>query len=384
MRVRRPLAYAAVVTALVLTTGARASQAQAEDQQAAESPVQPALVLATADLSATAEVLEGRADYGGMWVSPDNRLVIASTGASLTSSMLAGVVPARARTEVRAVKRSWKDLLALQESITQRVGSLDKAGIRVNEVGVLVRDNRVEVVIEPGSPAGSEARLSAEFGDGISVARRTADASPASDRTSPYPTLRAGLRIVGGGTSCTAGINFINSLGQYYALTAGHCGNRTWRQGTSSGPLLGATHANHFGEGTVCDCAAVGPLTAAKASNIVYTGPSTGQALYQTRYLSVHQLVCYSGASTAANPVKCGTVEAFPVNIRYTNYGNRLVKDLVRVAGPKIQPGDSGSPVYVGSNAVGVGVAFSNTSEKWYYSHVQKAFQLMNARLLTS
>jgi hypothetical protein len=175
------------------------------------------------------------------------------------------------------------------------------------------------------------------------VVRRAGRTYAASDGTSPYAHVRAGQRIVSS-YWCTASIHFVNSLGQYCMVSAGHCGNRTWREGTATGPSVGASHANQFGDGTICDCQAVGPIAAGQATNIAYLTPSTGQPLTQTGYLAVNQQACYSGASTPTNPPKCGKVNRYPGDVRYTNYGNVLVKNLVEVESNKLQPGDSGSP----------------------------------------
>jgi hypothetical protein len=115
-------------------------------------------------------------------------------------------------------------------------------------------------------------------------------------------------------------------------------------RGNGHWPLGRGQPANQFGDGTICDCQAVGPIAAGQATNIAYLTPSTGQPLTQTGYLAVNQQACYSGASTPTNPPKCGKVNRYPGDVRYTNYGNVLVKNLVEVESNKLQPGDSGSP----------------------------------------
>jgi V8-like Glu-specific endopeptidase len=72
------------------------------------------------------------------------------------------------------------------------------------------------------------------------------------------------------------------------------------------------------------------------------------------------------------------------VSVRYTNFNNWIVKNLVAVQVNKIQPGDSGSPVYNNSiTAVGIGVAYANSGDEWYYTSVQAALQTMSGSLLT-
>jgi hypothetical protein len=384
MNLKRCAAAFVTVTVAVLAT---AGTAAAAPPAAVDRVLLPAVSsstpidLATADLSATEAALSARPDFGGLWVSDDNRLVVGLTG-TLTTSRAADVrvaAPDGANVEVRRVARSFAQLMAQYKRASDRMNVLG-----ASQIGVDVRTNAVEVVIDPANPAGAESRIEQDLGTGAVVVRRVGGATAAADRTSPYPHVRAGQRIVSGSEYCTAGLHFINSLNQYYMLTAGHCGNRSWREGTASGPSVGTTHANRFANNTTCDCAAVGPIRAAQATNLIYKTSSTSQPVIQTGYLAVNQTACYSGASTPTNPVKCGKVDRYPVSVRYTNFNNWIVKNLVAVQVNKIQPGDSGSPVYNNSiTAVGIGVAYANSGDEWYYTSVQAALQTMSGSLLT-
>lgn len=114
--------------------------------------------------------------------------------------------------------------------------TLEASGADVSEIAVRVRTNTVDIVVSRSSPAGTEARGAADLGPAVTVTRKASSGAGGTDsRISPYPHVRAGLEIWSSATSCTAGLHFVNSLGQYYMLTAGHCGNRSWREGTATG-----------------------------------------------------------------------------------------------------------------------------------------------------
>jgi hypothetical protein len=354
------------------------------------SPAQAARA-ETADLNGLVRSLErlGRA-YGGTYVA-DGVVVVELTRPPTEADRqaLARSLPAGVPLVLRRVSRSWDELLALQRHVTAEVGSLRRAGIQVSSVAVDAKANVVEVEISRASAVGAERQARGGHGDAVVVERDDLLVVAANDRTTNYPHLRAGVRIVASDSSyCTAGLHMYNSLGQYYSLIAGHCGNKNWYEGyynssTSHGSAIGATHSNLFANGTDCDCAGAGPLAAAKATPYVYTGPTTSVLMTSVGDRAQGQSVCYSGASTPTNPVKCGTVDVYPVDVVYTNYNNWTVKGLVRVLHNKIQPGDSGSPVYWGGTAVGIGNAFDNNNDRWYYTPVSRALRYYGSTLLT-
>lgn len=336
--------------------------------------------LVNADLTGTRTKLEARADFAGMWVADSGRLVVALTGAptSAQATEVRKATPLGAALEVRAASRTWAQLLDMYQR-----GTAQMKAYGATEVGVDVVTNTVEVAIDPSSPSDTEARIVGDLGPGVAVVRRAGSASAANDRTSPYPHVRAGLKITTGSKSCTAGIQFVNSLAQFYMLTAGHCGQGSWLEGSSTGPYLGGAHTNRFGDGTSCDCEAIGPLKSGQATNQVYLSPTTNQPMKRTGSLGGNQAACYSGASRPDKPPVCGRVNKYPVSIRYTNYNNWTVTNLAEVRYNKIAPGDSGAPVYSGDTAVGIAVAYSNDYDLWYYTPIQTAMGTMNGYLLT-
>jgi hypothetical protein len=345
----------------------------------------------TADLTGLVQSLErlSRA-YGGTYVA-DGAVVADLTRPPTAADRqaVARSLPAGVPLVIRRVSRSWHDLLALQEHVAADMKSLASDGVRVTSIAVDAKANLVEVTISRTSAAVAEQDIRTRYGAAVVVERSDDQAVAANDRTTNYPHLRAGQRIVASDYSyCTAGLHMYNSYGQYYLLVAGHCGNKNWYEGyynssTSHGAAIGATHSNRYVNTTDCDCAGVGPLAAAKATPYVYTGSSTSVLMTSVGDRAQGQSVCYSGASTPANPVKCGTVDVYPVDVVYTNYSNWTVKGLVRVLHNKIAPGDSGSPVYWGNTAVGIGNAFDYGSDRWYYTPVRRALSYYASTLLT-
>lgn len=331
----------------------------------------------------------GRA-YGGTYVA-DGAVVVELTRPPTAADRQAAArsVPAGVPVVMRRVSRSWQDLLGSQQQVTADIASLHSAGVDVSSVAVDAKANAVEVEVDRASAALAEQLVRARHGDAVVVKRGDAQVVATNDRTTNYPHLRAGQRIVASDYSwCTAGLHMYNSLGQYYTIVAGHCGNKSWYEGyynssTSHGSYLGITHSNRFYNTTDCDCAGVGPLPASKATPDVYTGPSSGVRMASVGDRYQGQDVCYSSASTPTNPVKCGQVDTYPVDVVCTNYNRWTVKGLVRVLRNKIQPGDSGSPVYYGSKAVGIGNAYDNNSDRWYYTPISRALNYYHGQLLT-
>lgn len=179
-------------------------------------------------------------------------------------------------------------------------------------------------------------------------------------------------------------VHGISSIGNYYIMTAGHCGSTVWHEGTYSGPGIGSSRFNHYYNNTNCDCQATGPVTAGQGTNNIYLSPTTSRSITSviTRYQG--QDVCYTGASTPTNPPKCGEAWEYPYEVVYPSpTGNILVTGLWMALYSKTAPGDSGAPVYYGSGGAGLVSGASTNYDRWYYTPLSTALNEMNLTLLT-
>ena len=80
--------------------------------------------------------------------------------------------------------------------------------------------------------------------------------------------------------------------------------------------------------------------------------------------------VCVTAGRTGTT--RCGTVVAATTSLRYASPGlaARTVQGLALVRGICVNPGDSGSPVFAGSTAVGIAVARSASGCYMWYTKI--------------
>jgi hypothetical protein len=158
------------------------------------------------------------------------------------------------------------------------------------------------------------------------------------------------------GGYCTAGLHGRTSDGRYFIMTAGHCDyNHTpgaWWEGVQNGPGIGFSANSHWGNGTDCDCMAVGPTPAEAVTQVVYVTATSSQAVDTVVTPYQNERACYSGASTATNPVHCGIAWEYPAEYVQGNLGNALITHVWQSLRADPAGGDSGAPVYDGSRAV--------------------------------
>lgn len=201
-------------------------------------------------------------------------------------------------------------------------------------------------------------------------------------RSNCGPPWRGGLKIVKvGNFSCTSGFVVRKNLaggGHTYGLwTAGHCGTASWRQGSTSGVLIGTTSENHFVNNSTADVQVI-PINASNKTNTIIDDTAgcnpctlrgfTGSAQQAGNADEFGDVVCSNGYVTGKS---CGTIASIDVDA-FPYLGNNLFNQRRATYGRNA--GDSGGPVYttVGSKAAGSHVHFLQIGSTKYpiYSHV--------------
>jgi streptogrisin B len=180
------------------------------------------------------------------------------------------------------------------------------------------------------------------------------------------PLLSAGDAIYGGQYRCSLGFN-VTAGGNYYFLTAGHCGKvaKTWYTDSAHRTLIGPT--------------------------VGYSFPGNDYALVQYSNTSLS----HPGGYTAANAfvgervtrdgstsgVHTGTVEALNVTVRYQAGGK--VSGMIQTD-VCAEPGDSGGPLYDGTKAVGLtsgGSGDCTTGGTTFFQPVTEALSVYGAQV---
>lgn len=227
------------------------------------------------------------------------------------------------------------------------------------------------------APTGTAAELAAE----LAAAVATAEGIGCVSTRACTPT-HGGAYISTSRNSCTVGLPVRTRGGAWYLLTAGHCvanaRGATWRE---SGYVLGTgTRWQYAGLGTegragstdigIIKITANSRLWNARSRVLVVGEKATTQRILKAADARTGAKVCVTAGRTGTT--RCGTVVTPTTSLRYASPGlaARTVQGLALVKGICVNPGDSGSPVYVGSTAVGIAVARSASGCYMWYSKI--------------
>jgi hypothetical protein len=274
-------------------------------------------------------------------------------------------------------KRTLDELNALQARINDQMPDLRDAGIEVRTVSVEIPDNVVEVGVVD-APERAERRLEQRFGDGVRVVA-TPLVAP-TPRTNSYPPLKAGLTIdsLQGLTSYRCTSSFITEDGgDYFMLTAGHCGpvGSSW---THAVYYAGRMTRNAYFNGSSADAATI-QISPLDRSNLIFISDSNLRAVRSSNLSdTVGALICQSGNSSG---YVCGSIESTDMTVSYSDatfYNQR------RATFPSI-PGDSGGPLFAGGEAHGVmsgNVTYSDGDQDAIYSHITHVNSQLGTRVL--
>jgi streptogrisin B len=150
--------------------------------------------------------------------------------------------------------------------------------------------------------------------------------------------LSGGDPVTGGPYRCTAGAN-VTGGGNYYFVTAGHCGTAATTWSTAAGALIGPTVGTHFpGD----DYALV-----RYTGGVSHEGTVGKQDITSAGNAYVGEHVCMRGGTSG---VHCGTVLALNATV---NYAEGTVSGLIET-NVCSEPGDSGAPLYNGVILLGL------------------------------
>lgn len=146
----------------------------------------------------------------------------------------------------------------------------------------------------------------------------------------------SGDAIYGGGYRCSLGFN-VTKGGEYYFLTAGHCGDvaDTWYTDANHNTLIGPTVGSSFPGNDYA-------LVRYDNSSLSHPGGFTAAEAY------VGESVTRTGSTTGTHH---GTVTALNVTVRYT--GGGTVRGMIQT-NVCAEPGDSGGALYDGDKALGL------------------------------
>ena len=229
----------------------------------------------------------------------------------------------------------------------------------------------------PSSASPSSASPAAE----LAAATATAEGIGCVSTRACTPT-HGGAYVTTTRNSCTVGLPVRSRGGAWYLLTAGHCvanaRGATWRE---SGHVLGVgTRWQYAGLGTegragstdigVIKITANSRLWNARSRVLVVGAKAITQRIVKAADARTGAKVCVTAGRTGTT--RCGTVVTPTTALRYASPGlaARTVQGLALVKGICVNPGDSGSPVFAGSTAVGIAVARSASGCYLWYSKI--------------
>jgi streptogrisin D len=314
VRTRSVRRAAAVVAAVGLVTGTLVATSAAHAAAPAPNP------------SALATTLTQRlgTDTAGTYLDrTTGKLVVTVTDAAAAQSVrAAGATP-------RIVARSGAQL-------QQATAELDRtARIAGTAWAVDPVTNQVLVSVDESVTGAKLAKVQA-------AVARLGDAARLEHVAGTFKrTISGGDAIFGGSSRCSLGFNVRNSAGQFFFLTAGHCGNiaSQWFSNSSHSTLIGTRRSSSFPGN---DYAII-----TYASGITHPGTVGSQDITSAGNAVVNQTVTRRGSTTG---IHSGRVTATNATVTYPEGS---VTGTIRTT-VCAEPGDSGGPLYAGSTALGI------------------------------
>jgi streptogrisin D len=291
-------------------------------------------------------------------------------GAYLDASgrLTVNVLSARAAAQVRAAGATPRLVTRSLARLERVKAALDAAGNAPVGAswGVDLASNSVLVSVPAGGGSAFVAKARS-FGGAVRVERTAAAHTHA---------FYGGQAIYRGGSRCSAGFNTRSGSGRNYVLTAGHCtdlgGTWTTGGGQTIGPVAASSFpGNDYGAIRISDPAALDPR-----GGVLHYGAF--RDITGAGRVPVGSSACKTGSTTGTT---CGTVQAYNVTV---NYAEGTVYGLTRT-NICTQPGDSGGPLYAGSQAQGItsGGTRGGCNQSGFRSFFQPADEALSVYGLT-
>lgn len=300
------------------------------------------------------------ARYGGTWLDPDGRLVVAVTDpAALAAVRAAGVTP-------RLVVRGEAALDATAARL-DRAARLVPSGV----VGWYVDLPADQVVVQARPEA---VKAAAAFATAAGAAPEAIRVVPTDETPRPLADVLGGdpFRTASGGR-CSVGFTVAGGF-----LTAGHCGRAGDLAYALNGEVMGVFRPSSYPGG---DYALVTlypgwtPVGKVRAPGVTGDIPVHGAI-----EAAVGAVVCLHSSITGR---RCGTVTARNQTVVYPG---GTVTGLTRTT-LCAEPGDSGAPVLAGNQAQGIisgGSGNCTTGGVSYFQPIRKPLAAYGVTLLTS
>lgn len=304
--------------------------------------------------------------YAGEWIDQQAggvlRVAVAGTAASADYARLRALLPAGARVAFVKARYSLTALTQAYDQVSAEIVSRSALGRNIVEAALTPQYNAVTVALGTTVTAGRVAALSARYGSQLRIVRSATGWTTQSARDIESGPIHGGIYVSSLLGNCTFGYgNFLNSLGQHYSVTAGHCRGSNFYQGANgAGPFIGQAHGNHYSVGGSgnCDCMGVGPL----ASNKVATGVLVNNnALFHYTHTAgkseqvpgTH--ICISGAAEydSYGTILCGAVVSDEATVPLSD-GSFDLTDATITDISGTLAGDSGAPYGNGGAFIGI------------------------------
>ncbi|MBE1597468.1 S1 family peptidase [Streptomyces stelliscabiei] len=279
---------------------------------------------------------------GGTFYDGDGQLVVA-----VTDEAAARTVRAQGGT-AKVVEHSTADLNSVRTTLDRRIADTDP--IPNTAWGVDQSTNQVTVSIFDGVSAADHKRLTdlvAGYGDKVRV-----EELPGGIKETAYESL-GGIGIVApyGPTNCTLGFNVRDSSGKRYFVTAGHCAStddeRFWHR-EAGGIYLGKrTEWWDFGE-VDKDYAVIEYLNDDVAAYGAVRAAGATFEITDSRYPQDGESVKRAGA------VSSDLVgQVINPSVTFTFPSGKVMKNMIETSHCAL-PGDSGGPLWAGTDALGI------------------------------
>lgn len=302
--------------------------------------------------------------FAGAWVSDDgNTINVGVTDDALATEITtAGATPTILTNSFSRLEEAKK---ALDKMISEpSTLNATTSGVAAWFIDVVANKVIIEAV-EDGTARAKEMAAQAGLGES-EFEVRTVDEAP-----TPFAIIRGGDPfLVNGSSRCIIGFTVTTGF-----VTAGHCGRSGDTATTLSGELLGTFAGSIFpGSG---DMAWVRTVPGHTLSGTIAGGtvPISGSTV-----APVGSSICMSSTTTG---VRCGTVRQLGVTV---NYAQGRVTGLTSTSLCS-EPGDSGSPLYSGSQAQGVvsgGSGNCNTGGTTFFQPVNRILSTYGLTLVRS